>query len=506
MVDISDKMKKIVKLIEYGDYFTINRPRQYGKTTVLHMLPTYLPEGYTFIRLSFEGVGETMFSTPHMFCQRFLWQVSNFLELSDTSYATQWQDESVVDFDLLREKITQLTVDKKIVLAIDEVDKTSNNVIFLQFIGMLRNSFLNREEKATFHSVILAGVHDIKNIKWKMMKEEVYNKPHQSGTLYNSPWNIAADFNTDMSFNPTEIASMLTTYEADHNSGMCIQTISQELYKYTSGYPFLVSRLCQIIEDYLDSNWSLEGVQDAVKIITTTELNTLFDDLFKNLHNNPAIYKLMYDILVLGKHNPREPYNPEVEWSRMFGFITVNSNGRIYISNKIFEARLIKYFITAEANDNHLRDENNKATSLDILKDDKFNLELCLRKFAAFFSTVYTNKDDDFYEKYGLLLFIAYLNPLVNGQGFYHVESETSDGRRMDLVLDYRAEQFIIELKLWYGEAAHEKAIDQLLGYLKTKNAHKGYLLTFDLRKEKNKNPKAEWITKDNIQIFNIIV
>ena len=35
MVDISEKMQKILQLIEEGAYFTINRPRQYGKTTTL---------------------------------------------------------------------------------------------------------------------------------------------------------------------------------------------------------------------------------------------------------------------------------------------------------------------------------------------------------------------------------------------------------------------------------------------------------------------------------------
>ena len=42
----------------------------------------------------------------------------------------------------------------------------------------------------TFHSVILAGVYDIKNLKLKMRPEET----HQ----YNSPWNIAAKFDVSM--------------------------------------------------------------------------------------------------------------------------------------------------------------------------------------------------------------------------------------------------------------------------------------------------------------------
>ena len=35
VVDISDKLHKISLLVKKGKYFTINRARQYGKTTTL---------------------------------------------------------------------------------------------------------------------------------------------------------------------------------------------------------------------------------------------------------------------------------------------------------------------------------------------------------------------------------------------------------------------------------------------------------------------------------------
>lgn len=38
MVDISNKLNEIKELIENEYYFTINRPRQYGKTTTLHAI------------------------------------------------------------------------------------------------------------------------------------------------------------------------------------------------------------------------------------------------------------------------------------------------------------------------------------------------------------------------------------------------------------------------------------------------------------------------------------
>ena len=46
MVDITERLKKIRKMVDAGDYFTINRARQYGKTTTLTALKKYLKDEY----------------------------------------------------------------------------------------------------------------------------------------------------------------------------------------------------------------------------------------------------------------------------------------------------------------------------------------------------------------------------------------------------------------------------------------------------------------------------
>ncbi len=59
MVDISNKINEIFTMIRQGDYFVINRPRQYGKTTTLYMLNRLLKNSGDFfpINTSFEGIG-----------------------------------------------------------------------------------------------------------------------------------------------------------------------------------------------------------------------------------------------------------------------------------------------------------------------------------------------------------------------------------------------------------------------------------------------------------------
>ena len=54
MVDISERLAKIKKMIDNGDYFIINRGRQYGKTTTLSALNSYLSKEYYVVSMDFQ--------------------------------------------------------------------------------------------------------------------------------------------------------------------------------------------------------------------------------------------------------------------------------------------------------------------------------------------------------------------------------------------------------------------------------------------------------------------
>lgn len=51
MVDIGGRLREIKRMVDRGDYFTINRARQYGKTTTLKALKRYLIKEYIVISL-----------------------------------------------------------------------------------------------------------------------------------------------------------------------------------------------------------------------------------------------------------------------------------------------------------------------------------------------------------------------------------------------------------------------------------------------------------------------
>ena len=56
MVDLNPKLDQIIaQYIDNEEYFTINRARQYGKTTILELLYQRLKTKYIIIDISFEG-------------------------------------------------------------------------------------------------------------------------------------------------------------------------------------------------------------------------------------------------------------------------------------------------------------------------------------------------------------------------------------------------------------------------------------------------------------------
>ena len=60
MVDIQDRIDEIRKLVDNKKYFTINRARQYGKTTTLSELYKVLQIDYLVLFLDFQYVHELL--------------------------------------------------------------------------------------------------------------------------------------------------------------------------------------------------------------------------------------------------------------------------------------------------------------------------------------------------------------------------------------------------------------------------------------------------------------
>ena len=236
---------------------------------------------------------------------------------------------------------------KPIVMMIDEVDSASSNQVFIDFLAQLRRYYLKRDKMPIFHSVILAGVYNIKNLKLKLRPE--------SGHQYNSPWNIAADFKIDMNFSISQIADMLEEYEADYRTEMDIRAVAEEIYAYTSGYPVLVSSICKHIDEDIPGDetaensaktWSKEGIEKAVKLILN-DRTPLFESMIRHLNEYPLMKQMFQAMLFEGDEFAYNPYTKEISLAYMFSYVVVKE-GKMQIANRIFETCLYNYFLSEE--------------------------------------------------------------------------------------------------------------------------------------------------------------
>ena len=514
MVDISDRLLRIKRMVDAGKYFCINRARQYGKTTTLAALADYLSPEYNVVSLDFQGIGSAGFATEESFVQSFVrlirrqqrigMHIPEAILASADEIMKRREHLARLDelFDLLSDWCEVSS--KPMVLMIDEVDSATNNQVFLDFLAQLRLQYLEKEKNAAypaFCSVILAGVTDVRYLKARLRPEGEHKE--------NSPWNIAVEYDIDMSLSESGIRGMLDEYEADHHTGMNTAELAKQLRAYTGGYPYLVSRLCQLMDGAvakkagLTQAWTEEGLDEAIKILLADGEDTLFGSLMSKLANMPNLKAQLRDVLLKGDAVPWQPDDEEQKLLHMYGFIR-NRHNTVAVANRIFEMRLYHYFLGESNKNNVFREDAQVNKSIFIDDDGTLNMPLILEHFVETEKRVHGDSDEKFLEEEGRERFLTYIAPIINGTGTYSVEEQTRDRLRMDVVIHYLGRRYIVELKIWRGPRYNEAGEKQIMEYLDYFGLNTGYMVSFCFNK--NKEPGVRRVLIDDRLLYEATV
>ena len=510
MVSTDERVRQIRAMVDEGDYFCINRGRQYGKTTTLFALEGALSDGYGVVRLDFQAISTAGYSTEGRFVVtlcRLLWRKRAKLDmpamiqdevrtLAQTSYEEASLDQL---FFMLSDWCDES--EKPLVLIIDEVDSATNNQVLLDFLAQLRLQYLEREEDPeapAFQSVILAGVTDVRHLHSKIRDEDQHK--------VNSPWNIAVPFDVEMGFSAAEIAQMLADYEADHETGMDVDARARQVFAYSHGYPFLASRICQIVDEGLVGRgfadlaaaWTEFGVDEAVRKLLS-ETNALFDSLMGKLHNYSELRGKLRALLMRGEQVAYVSYDNEQQQLLMYGFVRVEHN-KLVVANRVFEMLLYTFFVGESEADPGLRLAAGSDRSAFVTEDGGLDVPKIMAHFIRDHNRIHGDAGERFLEEEGRERFLTYLSPIINGTGTYSVEEQTRDQRRMDVVVHWLGRRYVIELKIWRGERYHEKGERQIRAYLEYFGLSVGYLLSFDFRR--TKQPGVERVALGDAVLF----
>lgn len=346
MSDMAGKLDKVMEMVRSGDYFTINRPRQYGKTTIMYLLEKQLQKDkdYLAIDISFESIDSPTYQKHNVFIPTVLNILKRrlaFMGEKDLAAMIAANNE-LENFDQLNAFFTDFVAasGRRVILMIDEVDKAGNNQLFLDFLGMLRAKYLKMVEGKdySFYSVILAGVHDVKTLKARIRSKEK--------RVYNSPWNIAVDFNVDMELTPAEITPVLEAYQRERGIKIDIPFFAEKLFYFTSGYPFLVSFLCKIIDEEIMTGskvkeWQPHHLVQAVQIALDKDA-TNFQVLIQNMEDNPELYDIVFNIIMNAKDFTYNRRNKVMSDGTIHGIIR-SDKGKARVHNRLYERLIYDY-------------------------------------------------------------------------------------------------------------------------------------------------------------------
>ena len=117
------------------------------------------------------------------------------------------------------------------------------------------------------------------------------------------------------------------------------------------------------------------------------------------------ISDFLYSILILGHRISFKFGNPVIDLAHIFGIIE-NNNGFVKISNRIFETLIYEYFLSIEQTRAGKRMIEGVLDS-DVAFHGRFNMQLCLEKFAAHYQEMFCERDTEFLERHGRMLFFV---------------------------------------------------------------------------------------------------
>ena len=171
----------------------------------------------------------------------------------------------------------------------------------------------------------------------------------------------------------------------------------------------------------------------------------------------------------------------------MYGFVK-NRGGTVLVDNRIFEMRLYRYYASESVFAKEMREEALEYKPM-FIKDGILDVPLIMKRFIKTQEMMVNMTDNDarrkFIEEEGREKFLTYIAPILNGVGTFSIEERTRNKRRMDVVIHYRGQRYIIELKIWRGERYNSNGEKQISDYLDSFGLTVGYMLSFSFLQKK---------------------
>ena len=480
-------------------YWSLHAPRQTGKTTFLQSWMREINDKdeavacYVSVETC-QGISDAERAMPAI-CEAIKRYARNFgvpVPVSD----------DVVSISMLSNILcnwSDLVAPKSLIVLFDEVDVLQDETL-ISFLRQLRDGFASRGIGRFPISIALVGMRDLKD----------YITASKGGVAPNpgSPFNIKEDSAWISNFQKDDIAHLFAQRTAENGQQIDLDALDY-VYDQSKGQPWIVNSLfkratIRILNQSNAETVKLEHVQEArEQMIHARE--THLDALGERL-KDPRIRHIIEPIIT-GELNPDlGRTNPDVMLAMDLGLVQWTSETGLIISNPIYSEILTRHLNSG------YHDILPPPTSWQWQKPDGgMDMDKLLKEFQRFWrrhADLWEQKAD-YTEAFPHLLLMAFLQRVINSGGT--IERECAAGRgRADLVVQYKGELFIIEIKLirYYDtpKMVKEEGLEQIQSYRsKFDSGTPAYLIIFDRQPEsktKSWDERISWEVIDGVTVL----
>jgi DNA polymerase III delta prime subunit len=471
----------ILHLIEDQQYFLIHAPRQTGKTTFLHALAQRLNrEGdYVSVVCSLESAGYPSISVEsanEVFIQSLYRMAGFFL---DKQYLPPDPSTYASGNSLFGRYLTDWchTLDKPLVLLLDEVDSLYDDVL-ISTLRQLRDGFQSRPQHFP-QSVALVGLRDIREYR---LRARADNPSIGAG----SPFNIKAKSFFLPIFSREEVRGLLDQHTQDTGQVFSPE-VFEKLYEYSGGQPWLTNALAnEIVAEMLQNDYSkpiapemVETAKERLIEQRQTHLDSLADKI-----DEPRVRPIVMSIIT-GEAPSFDSFDDALRYCRDLGIITGSSP--IRFANPIY-----REIITRILNSSLQQgiDSDLAQTAWYLYPDGSLDMD----KLLAAFTDFYRWNSESWLERFQYkeaghqLLLMAFLQRIINGGGRIEREMAVGNGRT-DLAVFWKNQVLPIEIKMHHDARSQPQGLQQLARYMDKLGQKRGYLVLF----EKKPSEELPW-------------
>ena len=461
-------------LIDSESYFVVHAPRQTGKTTTLATIARRLREEgrYAAVVASCEAgqaAGDDL--------EQGLSAVLRSIEESSRGLAPEARPEPLAKLAEI-EPSSRLRVYLRrwsersplpVALFLDEIDALFGRVL-VSVLRQLRSGLIDRPSSFP-QSIALIGLRDVRD--YRLADEDTL------GT--SSPFNIKVESLTLRDFTAEEVDELYGQHIAETGQSITREA-RQRAFELTRGQPWLVNALAREGLAEAGDTASAVGVEqiEAAKERFILRRDTHLDSLIDRLRE-PRVQRILEPVLT-GQLVSPDTLDDDLHFVLDLGLVVLGQQG-LEIANPIYQEVIPRAL-------SWMTQSTLPVQSADFVDaSGVLDIERLLAGFRAFWcehAELYLDRQP-YHEAAAQLVFMAYLQRVVNGGGF--VDREYGVGRgRIDLHIRWQGpeglERWGVELKIHRPNAPDplSSGLDQLAGYLDRLSLDRGVLVIFDQR------------------------